>query len=256
MSVEKELRLLYDYKIGDEVYDKILMREMTGEEEDILAAQGVEPNRKMDLILMNTITAIIPKDKTKASLTKEQKYLLWEKFVKKMSMIDRFNALLQLRVISLGPRYDFQVECPECGNKFMAYVDLSTLEIIKPQADIVIDVDKDNIYKYEVDGKVYEFRIMNGEISYRLSKQANNKDFLSLGLLARIKSIDGKEVELKDIKALSLRERIALRDLLNKIEGNVDDDIELTCPKCGAEFKAKLDISQPTFFYPSEIEKS
>jgi hypothetical protein len=105
-------------------------------------------------------------------------------------------------------------------------------------------------------GKPVRFKMLGGKDEERSGKLKGD-DAISTLLSLRLELLDGKPPTIADIQALTLRERLYLRDgLFRKYDGGVDTTLEVTCPSCGHEFERELDIAQMGFFFPSAARKN
>ena len=85
------------------------------------------------------------------------------------------------------------------------------------------------------------------------------EDKLTLGLLARVDVIDDEVLDrerslrkaLAALKKMSTRDRNFLRAQFEKMEGSIDTEADFECEECGHQWKAKMDIGQSSFFFPS-----
>jgi hypothetical protein len=58
------------------------------------------------------------------------------------------------------------------------------------------------------------------------------------------------------IKALSSRERNDMRTTFDDVDGGVDTEVTMECPKCGDTFQRDIDAGQPSFFFPSAVRRN
>lgn len=226
------------------LHEEVELREMTGDEEDILAMPNVSGSVKMSRIIGNCLSRI-------GTITKTE---LLQQIPPKLTIGDRTVLLLALRAVSLGVIYTFSIKCPECRKHFNTGLRLDRLEVIpmvdRMQREIVMTLPS---------GKTCVVRVMTGEDEDRLEQMrlgtTNRKDALSLAILARLKSLEGQEKPgLRGVKTLSLRDRHTIRNWYRKMEGGVETDVDVACTECGHEFKTTLDIGQPAFFFPGDSE--
>jgi hypothetical protein len=78
---------------------------------------------------------------------------------------------------------------------------------------------------------------------------------ISKGILMRLELLDGVPPELQTVKSMKWRDRLALREQWNLVEGGVDTEVNMTCPACGHEFKRDIEVT-PSFFFPSATLKT
>jgi hypothetical protein len=102
-------------------------------------------------------------------------------------------------------------------------------------------------------GSLVRFRVSTGrdEVSRAKLRTQHKGDMISLAMMMRIETIDGEPPTLDKITDLSLRDRVFLRKRFEEVEGGLDLEVELICPKCEYEWKKDLELT-PDFFSPSE----
>ena len=241
------------------LHDTMVVKEMTGYEEDILAGKGAVIPRLNQIISncaerLGTIT-----DKKDLSAA-----------VSKISAPDRLAILIGIRRVSLGDFYDVKVECPnkQCKEISNFSLDLSGIDIIRMDDPMVRD--REDTFG---NGKRVNWHIMNAEDEEWLSssRKKRKEDRLTLAMLARIDEIEtvnkedvvklfkldrtdkkGYRFALGLLKSLSIRERNEIRGLFDKHEGSVDTEVEFECPECEHEWKGDLEVGQAGFFFPSD----
>jgi len=223
------------------VHDVAHLRELTGEEEDILATPKMGGSEKMTRIIGNCLVKLGGIDNPGHEVARQ------------LTIGDRTVLLLALRSVSLGDIYPFRVKCPSCGHGFHTGVSLSRLEIT------VMGDKKLRTHELTLpSGRRAVLKVMTGEDEAELEKkkgQFSRKDVLSLAVMSRIKVLDGKEkINVADMKALSFRDRQAVRNWFTKVEGGANTDIDVTCESCSYDFQTVLDIGQSDFFFPKELE--
>lgn len=223
-----------------ELHDRVELRELKGHEEDILASGKISNAEK--------ITQIIGNCTIKLGTISERGQLVAA--AGRLTIADRVVLMLNLRALSLGPDYEFEIVCPKCAQPNPAKVALNELDVWPPQ-------DR-RLREYTVNlpsGKVAVVKIMTAEDELKLERLSRERDQLSLALLARIRLLGGKQPTLADVKDLGIRDRGFIRDQYERIEGGVDTDIEIKCPSCRHEFKSTIDVGQPSFFFPRDSVK-
>jgi len=232
--------------IDDEggIFSVVKLKEMTGKEEDILAARTIPFVRRVNTVLRNCIESLSNGTK---EITDKKELLI---AVQKMTIGDRLFLIIALRRVSLGDMFSMEIICPDCKKQGHYSVDLKDLDVKK--------MEKKDLREYEVKmpcGKVAKMKIMLGEDESRISKIRNENDFLTLSLLARVIEIDGKQPSLTTIKDLSIRDRNYLRAKMDEVEGGIETIVDVTCSSCGTDFKTDLDVGDRNFFFPSEISE-
>lgn len=211
---------------------KILkFRELAGPEEDILAS-NMPAAQKMTEVMANCVMEF--GNVTGPSI---------KNLVQKMVITDRWFYLVQLRVLSLGPQYHFEVGCPACAGKDKVYYDLRKVSVKNPP------VANQLIQEFTMpSGRKLRWKVMDAEIDQKIERTATEKNKASVGLYARVTELDDKPPALSDIVNLPMRDRAAFRDEIEKKEGSFDDEFEATCPKCSHLYTGELQLDGRSFF--------
>jgi hypothetical protein len=161
--------------------------------------------------------------------------------------------------VSLGDSYSVKVKCPDdkCGTENRYVLDLSVIEIL-PMRD-----PKQREFEVTLSGGAQiKWHIMTGSDEEWLSaKQKKKEDVLTLAILARVDEVNGKKIvregkkeyqeSMGILKGLRISERHELRTMFEEHEGSVETNVDFTCPDCGYEWSADMDVTQPSFFFPS-----
>jgi hypothetical protein len=220
------------------VHTSVTVREMTGEDEETLAARNMPTAKKFNRILSrctesnpDKIAQIIPE----------------------LTQGDRIYLLLSIRRVSLGDEMPFETPCPSCKQVGRFHIDLGDLESKK--------MTNPSIRNYDLilpkSKKKVRMQVLTGRGEEAISKAAvRGSDVISTAILARIESIDDKPAIIQDLKNLPLMDRNFLRDSWESHEGGVDTEIDVECPSCGHSYETELDISQAGFFNPLAALKS
>lgn len=219
---------------------EVKVREITGEEEDLLAARNISGGKKLTQLIANCLERLGPVvDKP-----------LLNRLVQDLTVGDRTFLTLAIRRVTLGDEFPFEDTCPACTTKSLFIVDLSGLDVVK-----MPDPRQRFFDAVLPSGKTARYHVMTGRDEEALAK-VDARDRLSAAILVRLDVIDGGPATLETVKALSMRDRQALREEFESHEGGVDTSIELDCPSCGSEFKTELDPGQAGFFFPSRVRKN
>lgn len=222
-----------------ELYKEIELREITGEEEDMLASTRMSAGVKMNNLMTACIQKIGPHtDKSKI-----------RSILDELVSNDRFFLVYKIREISLGPVYKFQTPCLHCQDNQLRMVDLS--EVVIPG----LLEPKKRIYEGTLprSKSPYRWKVQDGRSEDFAQKllEKNKDDILSTIIQQRVQEIDRQPVSLNLLKKLPLADRIFLRSEFTKIEGEVDDKIIVDCPKCGQTFEVTADVAKKEFFFPT-----
>lgn len=235
-----------------EVYTEFTVKELTGVEEDILAS-NMDEVEKMGQVIGNCLVNV----KNENNVIDDHAQLI--KISRQMPMADRLAAILATRIVSLGDKFSFKIQCASksCNNVDQAYIMLSSLEktqMKNPEKQIREDEF--------ADGKTIEWHILRPQDMKWLEKarkKMKKKKDMTLMILSRVDKIDGVEIQrqgakLKDsirvLQSLSIGERNSIRNLFREKEGDIDLDINHECSVCGHEFTQRLELTED-FFFPS-----
>jgi hypothetical protein len=224
------------------VHNEVALRELTGAEEDLLASKQLTAFKKYnELITRCTLRVGNVTDVTRIPA-----------IVKALPVGDRLFMLFALRRVSLGDNYTFDATCPDkaCGATCSYTIDLSTLENKK-----MPDPRKRVFDAVLPTGATARFRVSTGADEERSMQSDKSEDTLSKGILMRLELLNGAPPSLADVKAMKWRDRVALREQWNTVEGGVDTEVDMTCATCGHEYKRDVEVSAG-FFFPSATSKT
>lgn len=227
----------------------IIVREMTGVEEELLAGRGdVLP--RLNKMMANCLQQIGP-HKCEGDV----------RIVNQMTVVDRMVLLIALRRASLGDDYTVEGACPACGAKDRYTLDLSGLKIV--DAD---EYSSRLIRLTAPSGNEFMLHVMTGEDELWLARareRLKGEGIVTLNMLCRIDEYAGHRIE-RDlanrqgfmqsvalIANLGMRERMFIREQIKRIEGEIDLSIDVVCKSCGHEWSSPLDVAGPGFFSPS-----
>lgn len=222
------------------LHTEVVVHEITGYEEDMLAAPKVPGAKKMNELLVRCVDRI-------GTLTDRDKLA---EVVSNLGVGDRVFLLFAIRRTSLGDIYPFEEACPNCGEKKLFQLDLSEMEI-KPGEEPTQQVFELTLPTK----KTVRFHPMTGTDEGKMAKIATKgADSLSLSLAMRIDLLNGKPPSVPDVKSLSLRDRNAFRAAYERVEGGVETTMEVECPGCEHVFERDVEVGDVGFFFPSRLE--
>jgi len=240
------------------VHKRVVMRETTGVEEDLLGDDTVLRSTRTTDVLAACITQL-------GSVTDRD-------LIRRMVMddvpggvgitsTDRIAAMIFLRRTSVGDVYKFSRRCPRIGCGYTnkdRKLDLRQIAMTTVPAD---RVGKRRVkFQLPRSGQTVVLRVMTAKHEERLLEiRPTQKEVASAAMCARVESL-GDSVFTDPTRAIAaVRElpqidRNAIRAVYNKIEADVDTMIQVTCgnPICGAEFEFPLDIGQSFFSNPAD----
>lgn len=238
---------------GGTIHRVVLLKEMTGVEEDILSGSGPVSVR-MSTILENCtlrIGTIEDREQVKNALLS-------------LPVGDRLALVIALRELSLGPDFEMRVKCPavDC-RKEQSYT--AKLADIKPKE---MDEPERRSFSDELpSGKKIVWEVLTGrdEEQFLSVEKKVGEGIGTKQLLMRVRSVEDENgkahqinlngIQLKQsiniLKSLSLRDREFIRKRIDECEPDVDREIEFICSSCGMEWKGQLGVGQLGFFFPS-----
>lgn len=232
----------------------VILRELTGEEEDMMDDDDMPSNIRMTTILSRCceqLGSVTDKEIIRRAIGDDLNAGL------PLTSSDRIAMMIYLRRVSVGDVYHFSRRCPRCGYmNTMKHLDLRNQEITFVPDDRVgkrrLEVTLPRSQKKAI------VRVMTASYESRLVElRPNQKDLRSAAILARLESLDGKMLDnpragLAAVKALPIEDRNYLRKVYNLIEADVDTSCEITCNNkiCGVDFKFPLDLGQSFFSNP------
>ena len=224
----------------NELHDEIEVREITGHEEDMLASKQVKGEDKYSTLLSACITRI-------GTLTDKAKI---KRAVMDLTTGDRMFAMFAIRRVTLGDETPIREVCQnkECKVSTLFVIDLNDLTVD------YMEEPRKRVYDMKLpSGMAVRFRISTGhdEQTRTQVKARNKNDLASMVLMMRIEMLGDEPPTLATVKALSLRDRHALRKEMERVEGGVDLELEMECPVCGHEWKQDLAVGM-SFLFPSE----
>ena len=205
-----EFELLGGYLSSDGLlYDRVLMHELGGEEEDLLAAKNIPFRARIEGILINCIDSFLPSKDSPAGTSPITDKKMIREAVLALPIADRPYLIVKMRAVAPGPIYWYGLKCPnkKCQASFQAFTDLRTLEF-KPMTDKRVRQTEVTIAK----GTVAKIRVLNA-IDEALIEELteDGRDIFSAALLVRTAYLDGKKPELADIKKLGTTARNKMR---------------------------------------------
>jgi hypothetical protein len=234
-----------------EVHRKIILREMTGYEEDMMDDDEIPRVQRITDVLaacIEQIGTITDKEMIRQIIADEMPA------GHGITSTDRIAAMVFLRRASVGDIYKFQRRCPRCGhmNKNRT-LDLSTIKMTP--------VPKERVSKRRVEvtlprtKKKAIVRVMTAKHEDRiLQLRPTQKDLRTAAMAARVESIDGStfpdtQAAMDALKGLPQADRVYIREIYDIMEADVDTAVEVVCDSsvCRAEYEFQLDLGQAFF---------
>jgi len=242
--------VLYEQNGSTFPLKNVYMREMTGEEEDLLMNRKISYEDRMIFLIANCITSI--DDGDQISVTDKSQIL---KLVKDMMIVDLSYSILGARKVSIGNQYSFKVTCPEneCKKSFFQTYDLDNVPIIKPiePENIIWDVDLPG------SGSTVKMKVMQAKDQKKARQllNAGDQSLMTTALMTRVIEIDGKPPTQADLKKLPLKDRNKIRNSYQIKEGKIETDIDVVCNACDHRFTVSIEPQGIDFFFPSETQE-
>lgn len=224
------------------VHKEFEITEITGVEEEAISKPEIKQNAgKLVRTLIELCCFRI------GTLTRaEMGVFKWRELINKLSVADQDIILLRIREISLGEELKINNQCPHCKAKMETSLTTEELEITPFNGLREIDFELPKGFK-DKDGNIHKtgkLRMPTGldrEILDPIARK--NMGQANTMLLTRcITELDGQPIYDDLIKGLSLKDRKYLFSLMDENKYGVVMTTDTTCPTCGEEFKASLNI--------------
>jgi hypothetical protein len=236
------------------LHNIVVMRQMTGVEEDMMANDNLAVTERVRNILRSCCDKIGDIDDPKIVIAALEDNGDLPKGALPVTAADRLAMLLFLRIVSVGNTYRYDTTCPHCDKENKGnMIDLRTLDI-KYVDDPTKRVGK---VKLPRSGVEVSLKILTAKDEVEVSKlNPNQANARTLALMARIVTIGGKPLPpqfagIELVKQMPYQDRIYLRKVFDFMEGAIDTEIEVVCSKAACEkiYKFSLDLGQ-VFFSP------
>lgn len=233
---EREVELPNGYVDSDgTLYKTVIVRELSGEEEDLLLDQSEARNGTTITNILNKICKL--KDKPSIKIAAD------------LMVVDQFYLLVQARMLTYGKNYNFEVTCQSqpCGKISRINLDLESLEF-KPSPNPLSLTESVLLPN---SGLQVVFKKNQGKDQGNLSKiqQGSAKDKVSQLLQYKVVEItkDGVKHPKSLIKSLPGEDRRILREAMRKSEGDAETVINVNCFHCGHSMKAEMPFDHAFF---------
>jgi hypothetical protein len=201
------------------------LQPLTGREEDWLASNPSAPN------------AIAVSRLLSGCLVQLGGITPTSDLIGRLLVADRQFLVLHLRRLTLGDRFDAVLQCPACSDKMDVSFDAGSIPVeVRPQTlpSYSLDLPEDA----QGPARGVRFRLPNG---------ADQEAILGIPaerameiLFARCLLDDGG-------RSLTAPERTAVSDAMEAVAPQIEPELDLTCPECGAGFTAPFDTN--SFFF-------
>ena len=231
----------------------VTIKEMTGVEEDLLAARGLSTVTKLSRIMSNCITAIGPYTDPET---------IAQAVLDLPSRSDRLVLLLAIRSLSLGSIYPMDWTCSACQGKMQLQVNLQELEVNKPEGfDPLVRQWTETLKSGAFPSLTWRTMDGRGDLLVEALTDKDQDQLISALLLGRVVKLGDRVIPLDKkplqhaallaLKALPNRVREQLRTAFDAREAVLDTTMEITCAHCRHEEEGELDLAQTSFFFPA-----
>jgi hypothetical protein len=181
--------------------------------------------------------------------------------INKLPVGDLETILLRIRENTFGPKYYHDSECPHCKhlNKDLR-IDLDKLDLdVMSLADMMNSSSRTIMLtksKIEVELKPLYLKDLFDAVKMATGKQ---DELVTTTLALSIKRMgDKSKVTSADLSEMPVTDIMDLNNFAEniKLEGSIDTDVITECTNCKKEFEYKLNVYDPSFFYPTKGFKS
>lgn len=205
---------------------------MTGLEEELLTNQRlIRSGDAINQVLRNCILRLGEKEEISAA------------DVLDMLSGDRLFVLVKLRQISLGDEVELEITCPNtiCRAKSRVVIGLEELPVTS------YGEAREFTFALPGSGKKVRFGYLDGHKEKRLSQM--QEPTISSAMMIRLLDIDGIPPSKKALAEMSMRDRSALRQEMQRVDAGIETTLDLECESCGAQIRTRLE-AEPGFLFP------
>ena len=169
---------------------------------------------------------------------------------------DRFFALIQIRVLTLGELFVFKLQCGEevCRKGFEQ--EISLLKDLEVRC--LSDADRaqfsaGNLFvAKDRNGKTIKYRLPIGKDEVAASRAGSSMDgAFMMALLQRIVEIEGQEIPRIYLEECEFGACLELLEIFDEHNCGVKTEIEIECPHCGGLQDIQLPFGRG-FFVPTK----
>lgn len=153
---------------------------------------------------------------------------------------ERNARLLHLRAATLGPTLGAYAECPACGERLEFTLDASDLRTDRSR--------RDETYTLDVDGVTLRFRLPD---SRDLAAVAGCADPAAARRRLAERCVTESPIAPGDLPETAIR---ALAERMAACAPDAETLLDLSCPACGEEWQAHLDIA--AFFWAEVVAQA
>jgi hypothetical protein len=255
LQTEVEVFLLPGGYVDEQgrLHDEAQLSPLTGLDESVLASLGLGACAAsiVTSVLARCVKRIGSCDRVDASLVRE------------LLVADRDYLIIKLRRLTLGPRVDCVLRCPDldCGKLMDLSLNLDELEFerspvhqrylnvqLSPGA-AELESDFESEFGLDEPARSIEFRFPNGgDQEFCAPLFSIDKNAAVTELLSRcIRRIDNcRDVDRMKLSSLDHAERLELEETLGQLAPRVEIELDASCPECEKPLDTSFDVL--TFF--------
>lgn len=181
--------------------------------------------------------------------------------IQKLSAGDLETILLKIRENTYGPKYYHEAICSHCEakNKDLR-VDLDKLELTIMPVSEIMDTKKFTTMLPKT-GQEVELKPLYLKDLFSAIKMISGKqdELITTTLALSIKRLGTKtKITPQDLEDMPVSDIMFLSEFSEKLvlEGNIDLNMTTDCTECKKEFSYKLNVYDPSFFFPTKVYKS
>lgn len=240
---------IYNLPIGylddsGEVLSEIVVRELSGIEEDILASKTTPGDVKINQILSNCTSRL-------GTVTNRDAL---NAMVSELPAGDRIYLLFCIRRETLGDELWFDSTCEKevngqkCGHTSAKRVLISELKVAEPK-------DR-KLREFPLDlpsGRKAVLRFLTGTAESQANEITKKTPDLAptASIFVRLVSLDGKEPTVEIVQKMAYKDRLRLRQFFQKEEPGLETTVQVLCEKCKQESDLEVSPAAEGFFFPS-----
>jgi len=241
---------LLEDKEAEQTYrlNRIMLREISGHEEDIIADDSVSFTERLYQVFGRCITQVLDND---GHVITDPKELI--SVPDGLLFSDIMIILKSLYQVTMGDQLVKKIDCdnPLCKNTQNEVIDLKKLEVYPVKGDPM-----QRVREYVTSrGTEITWEMLSGKTDRNSNiEDESPKDKVTMTLLRRIRTINGEPATKKALKDLPSRERAEIRKQFDD-EGGLETTRKSRCRKCGKSLSYSLTIADFNFFTsPEELE--
>lgn len=233
--------------------DVVTLREMTGEEEDMLSDESVDTITNLHRVVTSCVTQVRDSNGNVVDDKLVLKRLIGS-HPNGLLMSDMLVLLFKLREVTVGDEYRQVIKCPDCETVDGEPYSWTHIGSIKDLAAIpVTENPSEPVRIYTTSrGNVINWTMLTGVKQAEMMRVKRKKDRATTALLMRVNTINNEPATMNNLKTMSFKERQEIRKQFDA-EGGINTDIPVVCRNCGHNFTVEMEMNTRGFFFPSEV---